>query len=478
MVAATSASKIPGPAPSVLFGWRANMLRFFRDPITYLNDARTYGDVVAFTQGGNGNLVATIDGCQGTFFAFGPACNQTVLSQPQIFQSSPMTSTQLHHGPTTRLLSGIFSMNGDKHKQQRRLMMPAFHKKRIESYRDDMVDITRRMLDGWMLNTERDLYEDLMQLTLEIACKTLFGIDVRESHNNIGKMIQTWIKMNLNPTIMLKVDLPGTPYRRFTQASNQLDAEIRRIIDSKRTSGTEQLDVLSMLINMRDENGEQMTEDELIGQANILFFAAHETTANALTWTLLLLAQHPSIYTALRAELDSTLEGESPTVDNIMSLSLLDRVLKESMRVLPPVPFLVRVAMEDTEIGGHFIPAHSEILYSPYITHQNPDLYIEPQRFNPDRWLTIDPSAYEYIPFGAGGRMCIGATFAMMEMKLVLAMILQRYHLALPQEMTLDRHVMITMSPKNGLPVTVCPPETLLTASRIRGTIRELVMLP
>jgi cytochrome P450 len=481
MVSATSVLHIPGPAPSFLLGWRANMLRFFRDPITYMSEAhRTYGDVVAFAAGGNGNLLATIKGCPGTYFTFGPTCNQAVLSQPQIFQSSPMTSTQLNHGPTTRLLSGIFSMNGDKHKQQRRLMMPAFHKKRIEAYRDDMGTITQRMLDQWTLNTQRNLHEDLMGLTLEIACKTLFGVDVHGSNINIGTMIQTWIKMNLNPAIMLKLDVPGSPYRRFTQASTQLDAEIRRIMHDKREHGSDQNDVLAMLIQMRDENGEQMTEDELIGQANILFFAAHETTANALTWTLFLLAQHPTIYAAVREELASTLKGEAPTVEHMMRLPLMDRVLKESMRVLPPVPFLLRVAMEDTEIDGRFIPANSEIIYSPYITHQNPTLYPDPQRFNPNRWLNIDPSAYEYIPFGAGLRMCIGASFAMMEMKLVLSMMLQRYHLALPADMVVDRSVMITMSPKNGLPVTVYPSEAGrgFTPSRIQGNIRELVHLP
>src|SRR5690349_15513857 len=182
MVTATPITHIPGPPPSFLLGWRANMLRFFRDPITYMNQAhRAYGDVVAFAEGGNGNLLATIKGCPGTYFTFGPTGNQAVLSQPQIFQSSPMTSTQLNHGPTTRLLSGIFSMNGEKHKQQRRLMMPAFHKKRIEAYRDDMVVITQRMLDQWAFNTQRNLYEDLMELTLEIACKTLFGVDVQGS---------------------------------------------------------------------------------------------------------------------------------------------------------------------------------------------------------------------------------------------------------------------------------------------------------
>jgi cytochrome P450 len=470
---------IPGLPPVPVLGWRGNMLQFFRDPITYLTHARRkYGELVAFAYGGNGNLISTIDNCPGTVFAFGAANNQAILSKTDIFQSSPMTTTKLGHAPTTRLLSGIFSMNGSKHRQQRRLMMPAFHKKRIEGYRDDMVALTSHMLERWQIGTQPDLHADMMELTLQIACKTLFGLDIVNGDQNIGAMIEQWIKSNLNPLIMAKVDIPGSPYRRFIDNSTKLDAAFRAILDRKRASSEDEGDVLSMLIQSRDENGEQMTEEELVGQANILFFAGHETTANTLTWTIFLLTRHPEIYAKLMDEID-TLNGETPTVDQLQKLEYLDRVIKESMRVLPPVPFLVRVAMEDTELSGYRIPVGTEVIYSPYITHHSPEIYTEPARFNPDRWLSIDPSAYEYIPFGAGLRMCIGAPFALMEAKLVLTMMLQHCHLSLVDP-KVDRSVMITMSPKGGMKVLVQPPanrkdETLAT---IQGNIHELVKLP
>ncbi|MBC8172176.1 MAG: cytochrome P450, partial [Anaerolineae bacterium] len=361
MVAAKAVFNLPGPPPARIMGWRGNMLRFFRDPNTYLTDAhQQYGNVVAFTRGGNGNLLATIENCPGTVFAFGPECNKAILSQPGLFQSSPMATTQLNHAPTTRLLSGIFSMNGDKHRQQRRLMMPAFHKKRIEAYRDDMVALCEQTLAQWQIGGQTDIYGDMMHLTLQIACKTLFGVDVQQNSHNIGNQIQSWIKMNLNPAIMLKVNLPGSPYRKFTAASERLNNDMFRMMQRKRETGVDEGDVFSLLIQMRDENGEQMTEDELIGQANILFFAGHETTANTLTWTLFLLTQHPDIYANVVEELDTVLHGDVPTVDQMAQLPLLDRVIKESMRILPPVPFLLRVAMEDTELEGQPIPQGSE----------------------------------------------------------------------------------------------------------------------
>lgn len=479
---ATSASAaiadLPGPAPAPVLGWRGSMLQFFKDPITYMTAAhRKYGNVVAFTKGGNGNLIATIDNCPGTVFGFGPACNQAILTQPGVFQSSPMATTALKHDATTRLLSGIFSMNGDKHRQQRRLMMPAFHKKRIEAYRDDIAALTYQMLEGWTHGSDRDVHQDMMELTLQIACKTLFGVDVHNSQYNIGAGIQNWIKMNLNPGVMVKVDLPGTPYRRFTRAGDALSAEFQRIIARKRASDVEENDVLSMLIHSRDEDGSQMSEDELVGQASILFFAGHETTANAVTWTLFLLSQHPEIYASVVEEVEDVLHGDAPTIEQLGQLTLLERVLKESMRILPPVPFLLRFAAEDTELEGRPIPQNAEVIFSQYITHHNPEIYSEPKRFNPDRWLTTDPSPYEYIPFGAGIRMCIGASFAMLEAKVLLSIILQHARLALPPNATVDRQVLITMAPKNGLRFMLNPPDKRFAegVSAIDGNIHELV---
>lgn len=471
-------AQIPGPPPARVVGWRGSMLRFFGDPITYMERAhRIHGNVVAFTKGGNGNLITTINNCPGTVFGFGAACNQTILAQPGVFQSSPMATSELNHTATTRLLSGIFSMNGDKHRQQRRLMMPAFHKKRIETYRDDMTSLTLNMLKDWQPGAVRDIHQDMMELTLQIACKTLFGVDVRGSGYNIGTTIHRWIKMNLNPAVMLKIDLPGTPYRRFIRTADELNAAFQEIVDRKRNSGDEG-DVLSMLIQSRDEDGEQMTEDELIGQANILFFAGHETTANAVTWALFLLSQNPKIYANVVEELEGVLHGESPTIDQIGQLDLLERVIKESMRVLPPVPFLLRFAAEDTELGGYGIPTATEVIFSPYITHHSPEIYSDPTRFDPDRWLTINPSPYEYIPFGAGIRMCIGATFAMLESKILLSIILQNYRLAL-HDARVDRDVQITLAPKNGLRFQIHPPDKDYQAGAppIEGNINELVKL-
>jgi cytochrome P450 len=221
-----------------------------------------------------------------------------------------------------------------------------------------------------------------------------------------------------------------------------------------------------------------MTEDELIGQANLLFIAGHETTANALAWTLFLLSQHPRIMANLFDELTGVLRGSAPSVECLSRLPLLECVIKESMRLLPPVPFGARTCVEETELGPYNVPPGTEICFSQYFTHRLPELYPEPTRFRPERWEEIEPSAYEYLPFLAGARMCVGATFAMQEIKVVLAMLLQRYRLELVPNTVIDRRVTMTLSPKYGLPMMVHLLDRKFAASAWRGDVRDMISAP
>jgi cytochrome P450 len=234
-----------------------------------------------------------------------------------------------------------------------------------------------------------------------------------------------------------------------------------------------------MLIHARDEDGTRLTEDELIGQANLLFLAGHETTANALTWTLFLLSQHPQVLADLHDELSGKLHGDPPTVEQMAELPLLERVIKESMRLLPPVPLGSRTATKPTELGPYLLPQWTEIVFSQYHTHHAADLYPEPERFRPDRWLGLNPSAYEYIPFGGGPRLCVGAAFAMMEMKVVLPLLLQRYRLELVPGARIDRFVNMTMAPKYGMPMVVRPQDREFARGKtaVHGDVREMVEL-
>jgi cytochrome P450 len=253
-----------------------------------------------------------------------------------------------------------------------------------------------------------------------------------------------------------------------------------RIIALKRAQGRTGSDMLSMLLASRDESGGTLTDDEVIGHVGVIFAAGHETSANPLLWTLFLLSQHPQIACDLVDELKGVLHGEPPTTEQLTRLPLLDCVVKESLRVLPPVPIHPRHICESGELQGYTLPAGSEIFVSIYHLHHDPNLFDDPQTFRPSRFFGEKPSPYVYNPFSAGPRMCIGAAFATLEIKIILAMLLQRFRIVPVPGRPINRRVAITMAPKPGLLATLHPADGgwQKSAGGIRGNIRELVNLP
>jgi cytochrome P450 len=458
---------IPGPRAMPLVGWRGNLLRFGADPLGY----------VRWLHRGYGELVAFIQDRPGWMFAFGPEYNHLLLSNPDLFYSKPFMNTPANSA-LERLTSGLLSMNGPPQRQRRKLMMPAFHKKRIETYRDDMVAVAQQVLDGWRPGQPLDIAREMQKLTLRIASKALFGLDTTAQADQLGSMIRRWLNLldSMGPTLF-PVDLPGMPLRRLLRLSERLEADIMAMITRKQAALGDDRDVLAMLIQARDEDGGGLSDAELIGQATVLFIAGHETSSNALTWTLFLLSQHPRVLGDLCDELSGALRGGAPSVELLDQLPLLERVIKESMRLLPPASLSLRVSTAPFQLGPYQLPRGATVFFSQYITHHMPELYPEPERFLPDRWLAINPSAYEYLPFGAGPRMCIGATFALFEIKIALALILQRYRLELRPGARIDRRLRITLSPQDGMSMTALAPNRSVTARRPRGNINEMVAL-
>ena len=483
------ARAIPGPPPMPLVGWYGNLLRLINDPFNYMTKIRrTYGDIVALAQGGNKPLLRRSNDKVNTLFVFGPKYAHQVLSDTKTFQSGPFVGSIYPTGKISQRkealqrlgTGGLFGANDHKHRQQRRLLMPLFHRKYIKAYRDDMVAITKQVLDNWQVKQSLNIWHEMKHLTWLIAGKTLFDLDFRQDTENIGAMMQEWTKLIASfGVIMMPVDLPGLPYRRFLDLCVHLDEKMRALIARKRANRADNGNILSMLIQAHDEEGYYLTENELIEHANFLFIAGHETTTNALTWTLFLLAQHPQVMAELLNELEAELHGDAPTVDQLHQLPLLERVIKESMRLLPPVPTSTRIVVETTQLGPYQFPKGTEIVLSHYHTHHDPNIYPEPNKFRPDRWLTIKPSAYEYLPFSAGRRMCIGASFAIMEIQIVLAMLLQRYRLQLAPNARIDPLIGLSLGPKNGLPMIVHQQDGQVeqSKSRVRGHIHEIVDL-
>ena len=447
-------------------------IKFFRDPITCMRRVyKRHGPVAAL-----GSVVFG-EPRKPHVLAVGPEFNRQVLGDPSTFR----TTGQFIRGPADsaqrRLRFGLTRMVGPEHKRQRQLVMPPFHKKAIEGYHAIMVDIAQNVIAEWRSGQTYDMLREVRVLTLRISSTILFSHDPKEA-STIGALLEEWQHRNFStPVWVLPLDLPGTPFRRLLKHAEELEKEILSMVQRRRANpgGT---DVLSLLIQERDDESRGMTDAELVGQSTILFGASFETTASTLTWTLFLLAQHPEVMHKLMNELDTVLNGAPPTKDQLAQLVYLEWVIKESMRVLPPVPFTIRATVRDATIGPFNVPNGSRVICSHYMTHHLPDIYPEPERFQPERWRDIDPTQYEYMPFSAGPRACIGAMFAIQVLKISLAVMLQKFRFKVVPGALIDRVVRITMVPRHGMPMSILSNDRNYSASPVTGPIHEMVTFP
>ncbi len=410
--------------------------------------------------------------------AIGPEFNRQVLGDPATFR----TTGQFIRGPENsaqrRLRFGLTRMTGPEHKRQRQLVMPPFHKRAVESYHALMVDVVQDTIKQWKNGERYDIHLQMRRLTLRISSAVLFSHDPAESLT-IGTMLEEWQRRNFStPVWIFPFDLPGTPFHKLLRHAERLEQELLAVIRRHRANLAGRTDVLSILIQARDDESHGMTDTELVGQSAILFGASFETTAATLTWTLFLLAQHPAIMRELMEELDSVLGGTPPTMENLAQLTFLERVIKESMRILPPVPFTIRAANHEAMLGPIRVPQGSRVICSHFLTHHLPEIYPEPELFQPERWRTIEPTQFEYMPFSAGPRACIGAMFAMQALKISLALMLQKFRFAVAPGARIDRVVQITMVPRYGMPMTVSENDRQYVSGKVTGQIHDMVTLP
>lgn len=448
---------LPGPRRIPLVSYVSTLLNLSQTPLKLFSDQkRRFGHVSA--------IPTSLSGQQSTLLAFGAEYNKIVLSNPTLFHSPNLSA--FGDSAFYRLASGLVAMNGERHRQQRRLMMPAFHKQAVAGYGDLMVRYTAEALDKWQRAGQMNLMPELRQLVLRIVSQSLFGLDDPASNEHLGSMISNWTRMGNSIEYHLLPHLR----RQLRNLSEELEQELLAVISRKRIATAESDDVLSMLIQAHDEDGTRLTDTELIGQLAILFIAGHETTVNALAWTLILLARYPALRFALMDAL-----GTQPTIEQAYTLPLLDHTIKESMRLFPPVIYTLRISTEPFEPGGYALPKDMMVILSHYITHRLPEIYAEPDSFKPERWETLDTSPYEYLPFSAGPRMCIGAAFASLEMRIVLAMLLARVHIAPFGK--IDYQIMSTiLRPKGDVPCVVYPASERRDIQPQFGNILELLV--
>jgi cytochrome P450 len=460
---------------NVLTGARAarEYVHFFRDPIGCMRVLQQkYGSLVAL------GPIAFGEPTKLHVLAIGPEFNRQVLGDPAKFRATG----QFIHGPNNsaqrRIRFGLTRMNGPQHKQQRQLILPPFHKKAIAGYHDLTVELAQEEIGHWKPG-RRDVYADMRAVTLRIASAVLFGHEATDAYR-IGHLLQVWSCRNFSaPVWFFPVNIPGTPYHRLLKHAELVEQEILRLIEKRRRDSSNRTDVLSILIQARDDENRGMTDIELVGQATILFGASFETTATTLTWTVFLLAQHPVIMRELMDELDHVLGGKAPSREQLPKLSFLDRIIKESMRILPPVPFTIRAADEDQIPMGSLTLNHgTRVICSHFLTHHLADIYPEPKLFRPDRWREVNPTQYEYMPFSAGPRTCVGATFAIQVLKISLAIMLQRFRFTIVPGAQIDRVVRITMNPRYGMPMILHENDWRYESSEVRGQIHEMVTMP
>lgn len=436
----------PGPKTKIPLG---HLFSFRRDSIGFLRKiANQYGDIV--------------------HFKIGPI-RIVLLNHPDYIKE--VLTTQHRNFVKGRPLEmakellgeGLLTSEGDFHKQQSRIIQPAFHRNMIESYAKEMTDCTTRVMDRWEEGMKVDVKEEMTELSITIAGKTLFNSDIEREAHEINHALDTATSLFGRIPLpfsewLLKFPLPGT--RRFYKAKARLDKTIFRMIDERRRNNEDKSDFLSLLLRSQHENGDngRMSDQQVRDEAITLFLTAFDTTSTALTWTWYLLSQNPDAEAELHEELDLVLNGRIPTAEDYGNLKYTRMVFGESMRMYPPSYVIPRQAVEDFPIDKYIVPRGAIILMSPYLIHHDPRFRPDPEKFDPHAWdkhSHSQNSKYEYFPFSRGPRSCIGEPFAWMQGTLLLATIAQSWRIRLVPGHPVELLPLINLRPRYGMMMTL-----------------------
>jgi cytochrome P450 len=335
-----------------------------------------------------------------------------------------------------------------------------------------MIELVDDRLHTWHIGQVLDLAKEMKELALEVTGTLLFGLKSFPLAGQIAKVFQRWVDNYASVTFAaaLPIERPLHSYEHLLEDAAELDKLFRVLLSFRReTLGDHDRDLLAILLRNHD-NG-LLSEDEVIGEVHTLINAAYQTTAGALTWTLFLLAQHPAAAQALVEELESCARLPG-------SCSFLDCVIKESLRIFPPVIYTIRQSRRPVSIGNFALPDGTMVILSFYVTHHMPSLFAEPERFCPERWRRLIASPYAYFPFGGGPRLCLGAAFAQQMLRVAIAAIMRRFRLTVVPASRVNRHGGLTLGLEQGLPVSLSPADGLFSTSPVFGNVHEMVQLP
>ncbi len=360
---------------------------------------------------------------------------------------------------------GLLTSDGELWLKQRRLMQPAFHRRRLEAYSDAIVSATSDMIDRWIPSGESqttvDIDAEMMQVALEIVGHTLFNLDLRneaqEMTEGVLEMLE-YVVFRASTPIAPPLSLPTRRNRRYLAAMEKLNAVVYDTIAARRVAGVDRGDVLSILMQASDDgSGPAMSDEQIRDEMVTLIIAGHETVASALTWSWYLLSLDPGVRQRMEREIDDVLGGRSPTVDDLHALAFTRQVFDETLRLYPPAWLITRRALNDDQIGEATIPGNALMIMSPYVTHRHPAFWANPAGFDPDRFTpeaVSERPRFAYIPFGGGPRLCIGDSFALLEGPLILATVAQRMRLDLVPSHPVNVDALVTLRPSDGLLMT------------------------
>ncbi|HUS28818.1 MAG TPA: cytochrome P450 [Kofleriaceae bacterium] len=421
----------PGPQSPPL----VQLARWVLRPIQLLEECqREFGDV--FTWGGfrEGDFVIVAD--------------PDMIKQ--VFSADPET---LLAGVGNAVLlepllgkNSLLTLDRAEHLRQRRLLLPSFHGERMQAYSSTMRAITSEAVDRWPVGKDFALHSEMQAITLDVILRTVFGIDQASKHGGLRAQLIDLLEILSNPWLMFPGLLgfnPFTvPWLRVAKLKKSVDDLLYRIIAERRAAprGT---DVLSMMLDAKDDKGEPMSDVEIRDELVTLLLAGHETTATSLAWVFDQLLTHPAVMTRLREDVAA---GKD---------EYLDAVIRETLRIRPIIPLVGRVVAKPFQMGPWHLPVGTRIAPSIYLSGMRAASHPEPKRFNPDRWLGVKPDPYTWLPFGGGIRRCIGMAFAQLEMKIVVQTIVQRTRMrAVGGEASVVRRG-ITLAPSEGRRVVI-----------------------
>ncbi len=364
---------------------------------------------------------------------------------------------------------GLFISEDELWTRQRKLVQPSFHRQRVEAMGGTMIDVIKDHVAMWdklaVSGEEFSLSLDMSYLALEVALRTMFGNSLpREEANAISDALHVANEITakrLWEMTRLGEILPTRENRAYNGAANTLDRIVSRIINERRKADLRQDDLLGVLIDARDaDTDEAMSDKQLRDEVLTLLLSGHETTAVALSWAFLLLAQNPAALERMRDEADTVLAGRDPVAEDVRQLEYTKRVVQEVARLKPPIWWVARTAISDDNIAGETIKAGTTVLISQYLIHRNPSVWEDPERFDPDRFepeQSVRRSKFAYLPFGAGPRVCVASAFATMEMQFLLAMMQRRFDVKITSDLEPELSNLITLRPKYDIMAKVSP---------------------